>query len=115
MNCKPGILAVVVRARQTPEILNRIVLVECRAFPGDECPVANTSYQGGAGEPAWWCRSAVEGELLPWRSSVSGALYFVDRVGIRDSSLRPINPPAADITDEEVRDLYAPSDEREVA
>lgn len=85
MNCKPGDLAVVVRDSLGHHLGAIVVCI--RAVPA-------TSVLGGM---AW--------ETEPSLRDPDG-MFFTPN----DKCLRPIRP--GDITDEEVRDLYAPSDER---
>ncbi len=84
MNCKPGDLAVVVRARNTPELTGRIVRVIRSARPDDR-------FEGRGWRPtseaAWVVTS--EGTPLPWRL-ISGSLIFVASRPVCDFMLRPI-------------------------
>lgn len=88
MNCKPGDLAIVVRARHTPEMLGRIVTVIREAQDGERfrtdrghiCWTGNCS-------GAWVVKSD---RPMPWRSE-KGTLHFATERIFNDEGLRPIN------------------------
>lgn len=94
LRCRPGDLAVVVSAGQTPWMLNRFVIVERLAVYGERV-------DGGlifrhAGSPCWIVRSAVKGMLLRNVSWPSGKTIVVESRPFLDSALRPIRPDAGD-------------------
>lgn len=82
MNCKPGDVAIVVRSKAGHEGK----VVTCIRFVGNA--------SGYKGDDYWLVDRA-----LP-------SIYGDTTPVLRDSCLRPIRP--GDISDEEVRDLYAP-------
>lgn len=88
MNCKPGDLAVAVRANKTPEMLGRFVVVD-RPFMSGE--MASGFAVGDSNLRAWVIRSSVAGELLPWRGE-NGDLDMVKERVYADDFLRPIRP-----------------------
>ena len=89
MNCKPGDLAIVVRARNTPEMLGRIVTVV-------RAPVHKEFFETSKGRMRWtgdcsdtWVVSS--NHPMPWRG-VGGTLHFAKERVFSDECLRPINP-----------------------
>lgn len=96
MNCKPGDLAYVVGAVQTPEMIGHVVSV-LRLVERHETPnglrICNW-------HPSMWL---VEGiSLIPLRST-KGVFSLVKYRVVSDSNLRPISgvPLADDVTNEE--------------
>lgn len=81
--CKPGDLAVVVRAR-TPGMVGRMVIVERLA---DEDEFIDVAQQNCV---TWIISSAVHGELLP--TLVDGVIEFCAIRPFSDLSMRPIRP-----------------------
>jgi hypothetical protein len=105
MNCKPGDLAVIVKAKQDMRNIGKIVTV---------------------------LRLAIDGEYLgPWRTRMTredGISWVIEGVGqifwagdpvkqraIPDEWLRPITPPPGTVTTEEVKTLFSPSPSMEPA
>lgn len=94
MNCKPGDLAIVVRSKAGNE--GRIGRCLRRASKREIARQALFSFQG---EPCW----KMDREFSACDNFGRGG-YSVSI--LPDACLRPIRP--GDISDEEVRDLYAP-------
>lgn len=100
MNCKPGDLAVVVSvtgatgvaARVTRKLLNRIVRVVRLVPPRGD----------------FHCSASLVWEFEKPEIVVIDGRQFIC-TGMADEGLRPITPPPNTVTDEEVRDLYAPN------
>lgn len=86
--CKPGDLAVVVRAKTTPEMIGRFVVVDRRFVNGE--PVSGFLVDEDE-RHAWVIRASVSGQLLPWRSG-DGSLDMVKERIFADSCMRPIRP-----------------------
>jgi hypothetical protein len=92
MNCKPNELAFVVRSRNG----NEGKLVTTVRWIGEY------TFLGGASRSdTWLCRCEQDMATLCGQHWRKGELHHIS-----DSHLRPIRP--GDISDEEVRDLYAP-------
>lgn len=87
MNCRPGDLAVVVRA-DTPGLTGRFVIVD-RAIPNDGRFGKGLIATGP--EPGWICRPAAKGQTLPALNEVDHVLQLPERP-IADCILRPIRP-----------------------
>lgn len=87
MNCKPGDMAVVIKASTTKELIGRFVIVG-RAYCDGE--VISGFVPVIVGGPSWVC-SSVSGDKLPW-ASYDGTLAWVLDRPINDSVLRPIRP-----------------------
>lgn len=92
MNCKPGDLAIVIKSG----VGNEGRIVKCLRLATDADRV-NEGFIGGFGIPLW----VVDKPL----KCITGGRRHRARLAW-DAQLRPIRP--GDITDEEVRDLYAP-------
>lgn len=93
MNCKPGDLAVVVRARDTPEMLGRYVVVLRKAAPNEF--VRLRPEESGV---TWMVRSAAAG-VLPATLADGSKGSFLERPYF-DGSLKPIRDPGDDAVDE---------------
>lgn len=85
MNCKPGNLAIVVSVDGNPDLKHLINQIR-------EVVAVETAWDG----PAW----TYKGERFRARGQTCRA--------IPDRWLRPINPPAGTVTDDEVRHLFEP-------
>jgi len=90
-NCKLGDLAVIIHAPDAPENLGAIVEV-VQAVPG--CPCGCTT------GPCWMVTSKGR-KLIGF--NIFNMRMSADRVGILDSSLRPIRPQPDDAVDEIVK------------
>lgn len=88
MRCRPGDLAVVVRAL-TPGMLHRFVIVERLMVQGEELEDGTPVIWDG--NPTWIIRSAVNGQKLP-SLKLTGELNFLSRRAFDDACLRPIRP-----------------------
>ena len=90
MNCKPGDLAIVVRAHHTPEMLGRIVMVVRLATPGERFKTDRGSMKIIIPPSAqvWVIKSDRQ---MPWNSN-QGTLHFATERVFNDDGLRPINP-----------------------
>jgi len=93
MNCKPGDLAEVVGKTETPGLKGMFVIVESLVIPGSRVD----GLLMGDSAPAWVCRSAVTGSLLPALIDheilgryCGSTLEHVERRPIADVILRPI-------------------------
>lgn len=106
LNCKPGDLAVVVRAAMTPEMLGRFVSVVRRADPSEYDNSNETRF-------VWMVRSAVSGEKLP--TTYGSNIRFDDERPFVDQWLKPIRDPGQDAQDETLTWLPVPSTTKEVA
>lgn len=105
MNCKPGDLAIVVRARQTPEMLGRIVTVVRLAVPGEHFKTDRGNMQWtGHSTQVWVVKSD---RPMPWYGD-KGTLHFATERIFHDGGLRPINPGDLVEDDEQGKKLVAP-------
>lgn len=100
MNCKPGDLALVVRphATKTP-IVEVLSSYTAKEFDGRKTTAGEWTL------PCWLVKS-LGGPIRHTGKSGASVIFPCP-----DAWLRPIRP--GDISDEEVRDLYAPSDPAE--
>jgi hypothetical protein len=97
MNCKPGDLAVIVGSSHPANDGLLVEVLKRWVGPGNF-----QGYRFAGDEPAWVCRSVGRPMITPkWGKEIQ----FYERP-VADAILRPIRP--GDVTDEEVRDLYAP-------
>lgn len=105
MNCKPGDLAIVVRASLTPEMLGRIVTVTRLAVPGErfKTDIGRMRWEGN-NTKTWVIKSD---RLMPWYSD-KGALHFATERVFHDDGLRPINPGDLVEDDEQGKKLVSP-------
>lgn len=87
LNCKPGDLAFVVRAKDTPGLVGYFVIVERMIVCGE---YLNGRRILGA-TPTWMVSSAVAGSTLP-TTFADGTLSHWLRRPIADKCLRPIRP-----------------------
>ncbi len=102
MNCKPGDLAVVVRAGGSPEML------------GLMCLVTSVGEFDHEGRWTWLCRFQKKTQWDIWVEDVRTGRETMSRNGFMpDSDLRPIRNPGDDATDETLLWLPTPSKERE--
>lgn len=83
LRCRPGDLAVVVKALSIPEHVGRFVIVERLADSSEYA----SGYVNGA---VWAVRSAAGGLLKCWFPS--GRIAYVPVVFCADAHLRPIRP-----------------------
>jgi hypothetical protein len=102
MNCKPGDLAVVMRDGGHDQDW-----VGCFVIVTKDGEYGNDGWE-------WLCRFQNPVTFRVWEDGKRTEEIVRSRNGlVPDVWLKPIRP--GDITDEEVRDLYAPSDERATA
>lgn len=92
--CKPGDLAVVIKCKQTPEMVGRFVIVEHLMIP--PYTVGKTTYpmehhHNNPDNFPWQVRSAVTGEKLPCRSYCRDHGMLLHRP-MQDECLLPIRP-----------------------
>lgn len=89
MNCKPGDLAIVVAARNTPEIIGRIVEVVRVAVAGDTFKRVDgvTTTLARVDGVTWRVRSS---RPLPW-TMANGKTYQCFEVATSDAHLRPVS------------------------
>jgi hypothetical protein len=97
VNCKPGDLAVIVA--HSPNYGRFVSVV--RRYAGEDIEGQDYYMKPGV---VYWVVEA-NGAPLFVRQDFGPALWCAQHV-VRDERLRPIRP--GDISDEEVRDLYAP-------
>jgi hypothetical protein len=97
MNCKPGDLAVVVRAVSTPEMIGRYVI--CKRLAVGEEPIDGQSWQRLYRPDPVWIVEVAGADPIPWGSKM------VRRRAINDAFLRPIRDPGDDAKDEMLRPL----------
>jgi len=107
MNCKPGDLAVVVRAPYTPEMLGRIVTVVRLATPGERFKTDRGSmrWPGYGCAQVWVIKSD---RLMPW-NSYQGTLHFATERVFNDDGLRPINPGDLVEDEDQINKLKEPA------
>lgn len=113
-NVQPGMLARVVRTPKTTTdaMVGRIVFVERDHKMSDVFhTVDGISCRWGSPvtEPTWVISAKTP---LPFRNTehpeIGGVLYFYERP-VPDANLRPLLDPGLDVSDQEVRELFAPS------
>ena len=98
LNCKPGDLAYVTAAAETPGLAGRLVIVEELA-PAPPFSCDGLMYGPVLGA-AWICRSASRGATLPVAAEWFGLVRHVFLRPIHDDILRPIGKPGDHATDE---------------
>ena len=105
MNCKPGDLAIVVRAQATPEMLGRIVTV-VRAPVYGELLKTDGGYIRWAGNcsGAWVVSS---NHPMPWKG-VNGSRHLAMERVFGDDGLRPINPDGLVEDEDQINKLKEP-------
>lgn len=103
LNCRPGDLAYAVSAKETPEMIGRLVLVERLAGKEEYEP------SGPTASPAWIVAS-VGRSALPIRFRTAGPLVFRPQRPFSDAYLRPIRPQPDDAEDESFK--WAPAPEK---
>lgn len=108
MNCKPGDLAVVVRARFTPAMLGHYVVVVRAAY---EYEFVGEGI--GPADIVWIIKSASDGKLPT--TYLDGSQGEVVERPFLDAALRPIRDPGEDAQDETLQWLPVPSQHKEVA
>lgn len=108
MNCKPGDLAIVVRARQTTEMLGRIVTVVRRPVPGElfKTDRGYIRWSGACSGSGLWVVSS--NHPLPWKSLEGNHHLAMERVFI-DEALRPINPGDLVEDEDQINKLKEPA------
>jgi hypothetical protein len=91
---KPGMLCYVHNPIPASELHGRFVITVRPSLPGDSLRLPNGDRLVRTGaEPAWWVKSAVEGDMLPLRGWPMRERAVYARI------LRPILPPEdSDIT-----------------
>ena len=106
MNCKPGDLAIVIRAGQTPQMLGRIVTVV-------RAPVHEEIFETHLGSIRWtgncsdtWVVSS--NHPMPWKS-VGGSHHLALERVFRDECLRPINPGDLVEDEDQINKLKEPA------
>jgi hypothetical protein len=90
MNCRPGDLAVVVRAEQTPTMTGRFVIVDRLAVPGEVIDGVRWIPSKDYGS-CWVIRPAAGGSTLPFVTTQRGVVQVAARP-FWDCGLRPIRP-----------------------
>lgn len=106
MNCKPGDLAIVVRARDTTEMLGRIVTVVRRLVYGEFFKTDRGSIRWtGACSSAWVVSSS---HPMPWKST-DGSRHLVLERAFMDECLRPINPGDLVEDEDQINKLKEPA------
>src|SRR5690349_7505451 len=88
MNCRPGDLAIVIKAATTPEMIGYIVEVIRPAVDGESL---SPGFRVRASRPGWVCKPC--GGSIPVRSVAGphkGELRHVPLRAVADSNLRPI-------------------------
>lgn len=90
MNCKPGDLAVVVRAEETPTLTGRFVITDRLAVPGEV--IGGMRWVPPQDHvPCWIIRSAAGGGSLPVNTDRLEVVQVAARA-FWDLGLRPIRP-----------------------
>ena len=109
MNCKPGDLALVVRARATPEMLGRIVTVVRAPVPGEIFKTDKGHLRWPHDTPdtpgVWVVTSNYP---MPWNGRKGGKHFALERV-FRDECLRPINPGDLVEDEDQINKLKEPA------
>ena len=106
MNCKPGDLAIVIRAGQTPQMLGRIVTVVRLAVRGER-------FKTDRGH-MWWMEHSAKVWVvrsnypMPWCGD-NGTLHFTLERVFHDDGLRPINPGVLAEDEDQVNKLKEPA------
>ena len=106
MNCKPGDLAIVVRARNTPEMLGRIVTVVRAPVPGEIFKTDKGYVRWPHDTPGVWVVSS--NHPMPWKS-VGGSHHLALERVFRDECLRPINPGDLVEDEDQINKLKEPA------
>ena len=106
MNCKPGDLALVVRARATPEMLGRIVTVVRLATPGERFKTDRGYIRWTGACSGLWVVSS--NHPMPWKND-QGTLHFTLERVFRDECLRPINPGDLVEDEDQINKLKEPA------
>lgn len=106
MNCKPGDLAIVVRAQAAPEMLGRIVTVV-------RAPVYRELFKTDRGHIRWagncsgaWVVSS--NYPMPWKCENGPHHLAMERVFV-DDCLRPINPGDLVEDEDQINNLKEPA------
>lgn len=98
--CRPGDLAVIIKANRTPGLNGRFVVVIRAHKHGERYPDGSIALKDTPGK-IWWIKSAVSGAKIPQIRN-DGALRHYDEVHIADKHLFPIRDN--DGTDETLRE-----------
>lgn len=106
MNCKPGDLAIVVRAHQTPKMLGRIITVVRLVVPGERFKTDRGHMRWtGHSAKAWVVKSD---RPMPWYGD-DGSLHFAMERVFYDECLRPINPGDLVEDEDQINKLKEPA------
>ncbi len=106
MNCKPGDLAIVVRARHTPEMLGRIVTVVRSPVPGELFKTDSGCICWSSACSGLWVVSS--NHPMHWKSVDGNNHLALERV-FCDEALRPINPGDLVEDEDQVSKLKKPA------
>ena len=106
MNCKPGDLAIVVRARHTPEMLGRIVTVVRSPVPGELFKTDRGCILWSGACSGLWVVSSNRPML--WKS-VDGNNHLALESVLSDECLRPVNPGNLVEAEDQVNKLKDPT------
>lgn len=105
MNCKPGDLALVIRARETPEMLGRIVTVARAPMPNEIFKTDKGRLKSSNTSGVWVVTSNYP---MPWNSHKSGRHFAKERL-FNDECLRPINPGDLVEDEDQINKLKEPA------
>ena len=106
MNCKPGDLAIVIRARKTPEMLGRIVTVVRASVPGEIFKTDKGYVRWPHDTPGVWV--VTSNYPMPWNRRKGRKHFALERV-FRDECLRPINPGDLVEDEDQINKLKEPA------